>query len=303
MRRARSAAHPRVGGENEIARAEDVNANGSSPRGRGKRICETVATYGRRLIPAWAGKTAVRRGGGHVRPAHPRVGGENTTAALIGALVPGSSPRGRGKRNLCPLRGIVGGLIPAWAGKTDDTQCRSFSCWAHPRVGGENRTCVRLRNGQRGSSPRGRGKPLRRTRRSLTFSAHPRVGGENAKKLLTPNNGDGSSPRGRGKQTGTIHPCPLRRLIPAWAGKTSAARCGRASKTAHPRVGGENDPGSTQPERLMGSSPRGRGKHPHHRRLRRQSGLIPAWAGKTLSGSLRIATVVAHPRVGGENVP
>ena len=32
-----TAAHPRSRGENEIARAEDVNANGSSPLTRGKR--------------------------------------------------------------------------------------------------------------------------------------------------------------------------------------------------------------------------------------------------------------------------
>ena len=50
--------------------------------------------------------------------------------------------------------------------------------------------------------------------------AHPRVGGENlgvrVKKELTL----GSSPRGRGKPSGCF-PCRcLKRLIPAWAGKT-----------------------------------------------------------------------------------
>ena len=50
-------AHPRSRGENEIARAEDVNSNGSSPLTRGKRSSPTMRTCQGRLIPAHAGKT------------------------------------------------------------------------------------------------------------------------------------------------------------------------------------------------------------------------------------------------------
>ena len=54
-------AHPRACGENEILTAEDLNAQGSSPRMRGKpsttyqRMCATG------LIPAHAGKTKKAR--------------------------------------------------------------------------------------------------------------------------------------------------------------------------------------------------------------------------------------------------
>ena len=52
------------------------------------------------------------------RWAHPRVGGENTTAAIGPCIMMGSSPRGRGKHGFGPF-GLSGGrLIPAWAGKT-----------------------------------------------------------------------------------------------------------------------------------------------------------------------------------------
>ena len=53
-------AHPRSRGENEIARAEDVNANGSSPLTRGKPWGGAAVTIDTGLIPAHAGKTARR---------------------------------------------------------------------------------------------------------------------------------------------------------------------------------------------------------------------------------------------------
>ena len=111
--------------------------------------------------------------------------------------------------------------------------------------------------------------------------AHPRVGGENNWQTWVIAQAPGSSPRGRGKRPGRPAHLPTPWLIPAWAGKTSAARCGRASKTAHPRVGGENSDATPAKDSVFGSSPRGRGKpgvvRPSPRRAR------------------------AHPRVGGEN--
>ena len=111
--------------------------------------------------------------------------------------------------------------------------------------------------------------------------AHPRVGGENFVEPGLPASGAGSSPRGRGKQ-------PM-------------VRNGRIHGGAHPRVGGENG----HPERRVlwkaGSSPRGRGKLLRDIEAWEGYGLIPAWAGKTLSGVGLGQTRWAHPRVGGEN--
>ena len=50
--------------------------------------------------------------------AHPRVGGENVALAEGVGPAMGSSPRGRGKRTCPALHAVLGGLIPAWAGKT-----------------------------------------------------------------------------------------------------------------------------------------------------------------------------------------
>ena len=53
----RSAAHPRVGGENFLGAPGAPAAGGSSPRGRGKRVGCVGELSADRLIPAWAGKT------------------------------------------------------------------------------------------------------------------------------------------------------------------------------------------------------------------------------------------------------
>ena len=94
---ASAAAHPRVGGENlEIANPRGER-EGSSPRGRGKQLEGAMTNLNQRLIPAWAGKTEHRGQAPIHRPAHPRVGGENASAASCAACLAGSSPRGRGK--------------------------------------------------------------------------------------------------------------------------------------------------------------------------------------------------------------
>ena len=86
------------------------------------------------------------------------MGGENRAAGVSAGVVVGSSPRGRGKRIELSREHEVGGLIPAWAGKTKRPTPQLKLSRAHPRVGGENHPANAIRNLQMGSSPRGRGK-------------------------------------------------------------------------------------------------------------------------------------------------
>ena len=192
----------------------------------------------------------------------------------------GSSPRGRGKPVLRKLARILPRLIPAWAGKTRWRGWKSNPARAHPRVGGENASQVRIICVGAGSSPRGRGKPpystvasvrlrlipawagktLSPRRRGRARAAHPRVGGENLVVSLEECTPVGSSPRGRGKPAGGAVLPARPGLIPAWAGKTSAPTCQSPRPRAHPRVGGENPPRKTRALTSSGSSPRGRGK-------------------------------------------
>ena len=137
---------------------------------------------------------------------------------------------------------------------------------------------------------------------SSLASAHPRVGGENALLMRAGAPPCGSSPRGRGKRhLEWIRPSRTR-LIPAWAGKTSSSGDPGSPTAAHPRVGGENQWGAGRSLRVLGSSPRGRGKREHCQPDLHVIGLIPAWAGKTLIVSAAGSVIPAHPRVGGENL-
>ncbi len=190
--------------------------------------------------PARAGKTYRHREGRRGRRAHPRAGGENRRAGADAAPVPGSSPRGRGKRR--PEGRGRGGrrLIPARAGKTRSFIRKADASAAHPRAGGENLRARRPRARRLGSSPRGRGKPsmassvpmparLIPARAGKTRSdhgrrdrarAHPRAGGENSRRARFSEGGRGSSPRGRGKPAVVSQCQDGDRLIPARAGKT-----------------------------------------------------------------------------------
>ena len=172
-----------------------------------------------------------------------------------------------------------------------------------------------------GSSPRVRGKPPRHpvggahprlipacagktatpSCAAKTCAAHPRVCGENERQAPHGYRPAGSSPRVRGKP-GAPRPVPLQvRLIPACAGKTVARWASYRAARAHPRVCGENPGRALGPGHQPGSSPRVRGKHVHDRLGGPPAGLIPACAGKTLAGSMRIGGLPAHPRVCGEN--
>ena len=171
-------------------------------------------------------------------------------------------------------------LIPAWAGKTGDDDFADAGGAAHPRVGGENRIVVIAESFVAWLIPAWAGKTRAARPHPSHKTAHPRVGGENSEAWATPATSAGSSPRGRGKQNFWSTILQPLRLIPAWAGKTSAAatmiafcrahpRVGGENRTvtllpgvaAHPRVGGENRPASISPSMRAGSSPRGRGKH------------------------------------------
>ena len=256
----RATAHPRVGGENSVWGRAVRPVPGSSPRGRGKPCLHMAVSVSSGLIPAWAGKTVMRTFEPLGARAHPRVGGENLGRYRLRQDVIGSSPRGRGKPYIRRRRAGIQRLIPAWAGKTSWRLAPPRDRGAHPRVGGENLICRDHRRVLCGSSPRGRGKPHCSDQRTLRGGlipawagktstgsvlpdgcrAHPRVGGENAIMTVISGALTGSSPRGRGKQFGGFGVDAGLRLIPAWAGKTSAFDAARSARAAHPRVGGEN---------------------------------------------------------------
>ena len=91
-------------------------------------------------------------------------------------------------------------------------------------------------------------------------------------------------------------------LIPAHAGKTSAASRVCIVMGAHPRSRGENDLNGVEVAALAGSSPLTRGKPRWSRCLPSVARLIPAHAGKTDKLHQRDDQARAHPRSRGENL-
>ena len=233
----------------------------------------------------------------------------------------GSSPLTRGKQRVDGTRRFRRGLIPAHAGKTFRRRGSGPPPRAHPRSRGENSRPPGRASRPAGSSPLTRGKPERRGRwqcrdglipahagktgrrrcRVLRSPAHPRSRGENPKPVAPPEPGWGSSPLTRGKQVEARAQARDNGLIPAHAGKTRPESRRPIGSRAHPRSRGENGRRDPNGGRLAGSSPLTRGKLEGVRVAARDRGLIPAHAGKTVGGALRLVVPGAHPRSRGEN--
>ena len=211
--------YPRVGGGNIEPPAQFPLTLGLSPRGRGKRRVRRGNVIPRGSIPAWAGETQ-RSGFRRCAPGvYPRVGGGNAITPTPGLLTGGLSPRGRGKRRGGEHFAHPERSIPAWAGETPLPGQPLLLGPVYPRVGGGNRSPIRLPRPASGLSPRGRGKqqtslppgpkgwsiPAWAGETATGWAArggeqvYPRVGGGNILRQRFDADGEGLSPRGRGK--------------------------------------------------------------------------------------------------------
>ena len=112
---------------------------------------------------------------------------------------------------------------------------------------------------------------------------------------------NGSSPLTRGKLFHGVRLFRHCRLIPAHAGKTRLTGGHAWYHEAHPRSRGENVMNAFGRESVKGSSPLTRGKPGCGGLDFGGRGLIPAHAGKTLTGRSGTPPAPAHPRSRGEN--
>ena len=192
------------------------------------------------IIPAYAGNTSHPRRRTGRKTDHPRVCEEHFGRRRVAGVVAGSSPRMRGTPWLNPSRMSIGGIIPAYAGNTDQSIIAFPSCGDHPRVCGEHLVFAAAHEETEGSSPRMRG-TLRPAIHSPRFPGiipayagntcgtnpdgggvrdHPRVCGEHASGWKTKLSDPGSSPRMRGTSVPGSMPDPQDGIIPAYAGNT-----------------------------------------------------------------------------------
>ena len=109
------------------------------------------------LIPARAGRTDSQTWTKRAEGAHPRSRGADWTKPAGAARVSGSSPLARGGLPPSGRSLAAAGLIPARAGRTSLSPCRSRPQGAHPRSRGADLTSARYLRGEIGSSPLARG--------------------------------------------------------------------------------------------------------------------------------------------------
>ena len=172
-----------------------------------------------RITPAYAGKSLVPWFRADLVQDHPRVCGEKCLLFSLFCRMWGSPPRMRGKVHLVICEGDIGGITPAYAGKSSTSGASTSAVWDHPRVCGEKRRAAQPPGREAGSPPRMRGKvyvgvvrvvvkgitPAYAGKSKYAVKAsdiiwdHPRVCGEKCPCLHIYNPSQGSPPRMRGK--------------------------------------------------------------------------------------------------------
>ena len=208
----------------------------------------------------------------------------------------------RGARQCSSSLICITGIIPAYAGSTDEGDIKGLYIGDHPRVCGEHIRCFDVNDITKGSSPRMRGaqewyEGLPASKRIIPAYAgstwatkaasarardHPRVCGEHFSSKVRLTRYLGSSPRMRGALAVIVPRSEPHRIIPAYAGSTLVGRSVTLSGRDHPRVCGEHNMCKEWQKVPMGSSPRMRGARLSAMARVISMGIIPAYAGSTL---------------------
>ena len=152
--------HPRIRGEHSLAPPTDRGSTGSSPHTRGARSGSPGDTRTPGIIPAYAGSTLSLAVGCALDEDHPRIRGEHIGAGHHHHSAVGSSPHTRGAR-LGKSRILDAcGIIPAYAGSTEECVPHHSLRPDHPRIRGEHAVAAVTVPAYSGSSPHTRGAPL-----------------------------------------------------------------------------------------------------------------------------------------------
>ena len=90
-------------------------------------------------------------------------------------------------------------------------------------------------------------------------------------------------------------------IIPAYAGSTAPGAAASAGRRDHPRIRGEHVTSCFVSIALVGSSPHTRGARLKLSAPRRRIGIIPAYAGSTVTAVFHRRPTWDHPRIRGEH--
>ena len=216
--------------------------------------------------------------------------------ALGGFTLSGSSPLARGSPHGPPHRQPGRGIIPARAGFTLVSACRSGVSGDHPRSRGVHGGGWGDGVAGLGSSPLARGSLLHReVGRSVDRIIPARAGFTSPTPAAAPSPSD--HPRSRGvHDVVRVNPWTIIRIIPARAGFTPGRSLPPRPLRDHPRSRGVHQGVPTQLLAIIGSSPLARGSRHWGQRLQGDEGIIPARAGFTQGPSPCSWLPPDHPR-------
>ena len=194
----------------------------------------------------------------------------------VSRSIPACAGEARHRRALSP----AGPVYPRVCGGSSSASTRcAVICGLSPRVRGKLSPPIQL-------MPLGRSIPAcaGEARRCSTTTArkwvYPRVCGGSVYDIGVVNAGTGLSPRVRGKHKGLTPTKLCERSIPACAGEAVWRTGNPATMPVYPRVCGGSFLPPLLPLRLVGLSPRVRGKHHRPRVYAGRVGSIPACAGE-----------------------
>ena len=105
-------------GEDEMALTTILPVDGSPPHARGRLEVGVHRLRDRRITPACAGKTRVRKTRKRILWDHPRMRGEDQTLRTPSPVTAGSPPHARGRRSQQKALRAAERITPACAGKT-----------------------------------------------------------------------------------------------------------------------------------------------------------------------------------------
>ena len=226
----------------------------------------------------------------------------------------------RGNQYAVVAVGILGGSIPASAGKPTDTQDRDPRHRVYPRECGETPpwsvSVIRVRGlsprvrGNRvlncadhhthGSIPASAGKPDRMLRSMSAGGVYPRECGETDTLRLSEDDTGGLSPRVRGNRRCNRRPKAAPGSIPASAGKPLICKVAAEFHRVYPRECGETEAEKDAVGLTEGLSPRVRGNRGEVGENEQKAGSIPASAGKPSCSQRPRGPPRVYPRECGE---
>ena len=156
----------------------------------------------------------------------------------------------RGKATVYHSNIIFTRITPAYAGKRTFFSCPNTSFRDHPRLCGEKVEFLKTESEQKGSPPPMRGKAACLAPARSLARDHPRLCGEKTNSQTAGVRSLGSPPPMRGKGDFHISVCFIRRITPAYAGKSSVSCAAHQPRKDHPRLCGEKSHPLRRSEKL-----------------------------------------------------